>query len=141
MTHAEAPARGRPLLHPAPVAVGAALLIASFGTAALYWKTLLFQWNNFSAWLLLGGLLMAAVAAVAFVVDLASRRLRRIAWLRLAGLTAAALLSLLNILVHSRDAYTAVVPEGIALSAVVTVLLIAVGVGGWSLGSSRHPAP
>ena len=140
MTQPDAPARWRPLLHPGPVAVGAALLIAAFGTDVLYWKTLLFQWNNFSGWLLLAGLVTAALAGIAFAIDLISRRLRRVAWLRLAGVTAAALLSLVNIFVHSRDAYAAVVPEGILLSALVTVLLIAVGVRGWSLGSPR-PMP
>ena len=50
----------------------------------------------------------------------------------------AALLSVLNALVHSRDAYTAVVPEGLVLSAVVAALLIAVGFGGgWALEAGR----
>ena len=124
-------------LHPGLVALGASLLIAVLATDVLYWRTLLFQWNNFSAWLLLAGLLVAALAGVAFVVDLASRRLGRIAWARFAALTLAALLSLLNIFVHSRDSYTAVVPQGIILSAVVAALLVAVGLRGYSLAAPR----
>ncbi|MHB8286782.1 MAG: DUF2231 domain-containing protein, partial [Caulobacteraceae bacterium] len=37
---------------------------------------------------------------------------------------AAALLSLLNAFVHSRDAWTSVVPDGITLSVIVTALLL-----------------
>jgi uncharacterized membrane protein len=143
MTHAEVPERRRVLLHPGLIASGATLLVATFVSDVLYWQTLLFQWNNVSEWLLAGGLVLAALAAIAFVIDLALRRLRKIAWLRFVGLMLAALLSLLNAFVHSRDAYTAVVPEGIILSAIVTVILIVVGVGGgWSLASRRaSPLP
>ena len=126
------------LLHPGLIAAGAAFLIAVFVTDALYYETLLFQYDNFSGWLLAGGLLLALFGAIAFVIDLASRRVGRIAWIRVAGLTVAALLGLLNAFVHSRDAYTAVIPEGIALSAIVAVILIVVGLaGGWSLASRR----
>jgi uncharacterized membrane protein len=128
----------RGLLHPGLIAAGGTLLIATFASDVLYWRTLLFQWNNVSEWLLAAGLILAALAAVAFTIDLVLGRVGRIAWLRLAGLALAALLGLLNAFVHSRDAYTAVVPEGIILSAIITVILIAVGVsGGWSLASRR----
>lgn len=138
MTQAYVSERRAALLHPGLVGCGAALLIAVFVADVLYWQTLLFQWNNFSAWLLLAGLLVAGLAAIAFVIDLARRALARISWLRLAGLTIAALLSLLNAFVHSRDAYTAVVPEGIILSTVVAIILLAIGLGGgWALGSRR----
>jgi uncharacterized membrane protein len=99
---------------------------------------LLFQWNNVSEWLLAAGLILAALAAVAFIIDSVLARGGRIAWLRLAALAAAAILGSLNAFVHSRDGYTAVVPEGIILSAIVTVILISVGLsGGWSLVSRR----
>jgi uncharacterized membrane protein len=125
------------LWHPGLVASGATLLIAAFVTDLLYWRTLLFQWNNFSAWLLTAGLILAGLAALAFLVDLLTRRVGKVAWLRLLGLAVAALLSLLNAFVHSRDAYTAVVPEGIIISAIVTLLLLAVGSGGWSVAYPR----
>ncbi len=140
MVRDDLPQRRQALLHPGLVTLGASLLIAVLATDVLYWKTLLFQWNNFSAWLLLAGLVVTALAAIAFVIDLLRRRLRGVAWLRLIALTAAALLSLLNIFVHSRDAYTAVVPEGIILSLIVAALLVAVGFSGYSLAASR-PAP
>lgn len=128
----------RRLWHPGLVAAGATLLIATLFTDYLYWDTLLFQYNNFSGWLLTGGLVLSALAAIAFVIDLLLGRVGRIAWLRFAGLAVAALLGILNAFVHSRDAYTAVIPQGITLSAIVAAILLAVGIGGgWSLASHR----
>ena len=132
------PLAHRRLLHPGLVGAGATLLIATLASDYLYWDTLLFQYNNFSGWLLAGGLALALLAAIAFVIDLVLGRIGRVAWLRFAGLAVAALLGVLNAFVHTRDAYTAVIPEGIVLSAVVAVLLLAVGLsGGWSLASHR----
>ena len=134
MTYADVPLRRpRRLFHPGLVAIGSTLLISAFITDGVYWQTMLFQWNNFSGWLITAGLIIALLAAIAFVIDLASRRMVAVAWLRFFGLAIAVLLSVLNAFVHSRDGYAAVIPEGIVLSTVVTILLVAVGVGGWNL--------
>src|ERR1700709_770255 len=136
MTQADAAVRPRRLLHPGLVGAGSSWRIAAFGCVLRDWQTSLFQYDNVSGWLLAGGLVLALLAAIAFVIDLALRRVGRVAWLRFVGLAIAVLLGLLNAFVHSRDAYTAVVPEGITLSAIVTVILLAVGLsGGWSLAS------
>lgn len=138
MIQAEVPEGRRALLHPGLIASGSTLLIATFVSDYLYWDTLLFQYHNFSGWLLAGGLVLSLLAAIAFVIDLALGRIGRIAWMRFAGLAAAALLGILNVFVHSRDAYASVVPEGITLSAIVTIILLVVGLsGGWSLAASR----
>ena len=123
------------LLHPRLIAPGAALLIAAFATDVIYARTLLFQWDNFSIWLLAAGLVFAALAGLALLLDVARRRIGAMAWGRFAGFTVAALLSLLNAFVHSRDAYTAVVPNGLELSALVTVILLVLGWRGWSLSA------
>lgn len=123
----------RPLLHPPLVGAGAALLTTAFVTDFLYWWTLLYQWNNFSSWLLAAGLIVAALAGLALLVDVARGRMRAIVWGRLVVFAAAALLSLLNAFVHGRDAYTAVVPQGLVLSAVVFLILFGLGWRGWSL--------
>ena len=127
----------RRLFHPPLVATGATLFIAALATDVLYWRTILTQWENFSMWLITGGLLLAALAAVALLLDLALRRVGRMHRLPFAVLAVATLLSVLNACIHSRDAYTAVVPEGLALSAIVTVLLLAAGWHGWSLCTPR----
>ena len=132
------------LLHPPLVGAGATLLIAAFATDLVYWRSLLFQWNNFSAWLLTAGLVLAAIAGLALLVDVLWAQVPAMAWGRFAGFTAASLLSLLNAYVHSRDAYTAVVPQGLELSALVTAIVIILGTRGWSLraaGPANHPTP
>ena len=142
MTRDDVTERRRAPFHPGLVGSGATLLMAGLGSDILYWQTLLFQYNNMSQWLVAAGLVVALAAAVAFVVDLVLGRVGPVSWFRFAGLAIAALLALLNAFVHSRDAYTAVVPQGITLSAVVTAILLVVGLsGGWSLSSHRHPSP
>jgi uncharacterized membrane protein len=139
MSHADLPERRPRQLHPGLVASGATLLIAAFVSDVLYWRTLLFQWNNVSQWLVAAGMVLALLAAIAFVVDLLRKSVGRIAWIRFAALALAAVLGLVNAFVHSSDAYTAVVPQGIALSGAVTLLLLFVGLtGGWSLARRRH---
>ena len=132
------------LLHPRMVAASAALLLAGFVTDVCYWRTLLVQWENFSMWLLTGGLVTALFAGLLLLLDAFLGRLRSIAWPRFLLLTAAALLSLVNAFVHSRDAYTAVVPQGLALSTIVAALLLIVGAHGWGLSvepasHTKHP--
>lgn len=120
-------------LHPRLVGFGAVLLITVLGTDLIYARTLLFQWANFSIWLLAGGLVFAALAGVTLVLDIMSRRIERIDWVKFTGFTVAALLSVLNAFVHSRDAYTAVVPQGLVLSAAVTVIVVLIGWRGWNV--------
>jgi uncharacterized membrane protein len=135
----ESSSRSNHPLHPRLIGSGAMLLIAAFATDVIYAKTLLFQWDNFSVWLLTCGLLLAAFAGVALVLDILLHRVARIDWERFAGFAVAALLSLLNAFVHSRDAYTAVVPQGIVLSASVAILLVFIGWWGWSVSApSSH---
>jgi uncharacterized membrane protein len=56
------------------------------------------------------------------------------------GLVAAsALISLINAFVHSRDAWTSVVPQGILLSAVSAILLLLAAARGWNIATSRAP--
>jgi uncharacterized membrane protein len=129
------------LLHPLLIAPASALLIAAFATDLLYWRSLLSQWETFSIWLLTAGLMLAALSGLALFADVVRRRSLAIDWWRFAALTAAALLSLLNAFVHSRDGYTAVVPQGLVLSAIVTVLLLVTGRRGWSLLAARSSTP
>ncbi|MEA3003488.1 MAG: hypothetical protein QOH81_2276 [Sphingomonadales bacterium] len=127
----------RDLLHPRLVGLGATLLIAVFVTDLLYWRTLLPEWSTFSIWLLTGGLVLAAWSGVAFVLDLVLGHVLAVSWGRFLALTAAALLSFLNAFIHSRDGYTSVVPQGLALSAIVAILLLVIGWRGWSVGTAR----
>jgi uncharacterized membrane protein len=140
MTEASRPTRPFILLHPRLIGPGAALLIGVLATDLVYWRTASMQWETFSIWLLTAGLILAALAGVALLADVVLRRAGAISWWRFAALAAAALLSFLNAFIHSRDGYTSVVPGGLVLSAIVTVILLAIGSRGWSLSSPR-PSP
>jgi uncharacterized membrane protein len=140
MAEASRPTRPLNLLHPHLIGPGAAFLIGAFATDLLYWRTVNPEWETFSIWLLTGGLVLAALAGLGLLLDVLLRRVRAIDWLRFAALTAAALLSFLNAFIHSRDGYTAVVPQGLLLSAIATLLLLVVGWRGWSLAAVR-PSP
>jgi uncharacterized membrane protein len=121
------------LLHRGFTAAGGVLLIAALGTDTIYFETALWQWANFSAWLISAGLIVLLVAVLVLLVDFATRRAARLDALTFTLVAAAALLSLLNAFVHSRDAWTSVVPQGILLSAVATILLLIAALRGWSL--------
>jgi uncharacterized membrane protein len=80
---------------------------------------------------------MSALVALAAVSDLAFGK-QRPAWFRALGYTAGVLVSLVNVFVHSRDGYTAVVPTGLMLSVVaVAILLLCTVTGGWTLSYHR----
>jgi uncharacterized membrane protein len=123
-------------LVPFPVAYFAAALV----TDLAYWRTDEVMWERFSVWLIAGGLVMAALVAIAAVIDLAFGR-QKPAWLRALAYTVAVLLSVLNVFVHSRDGYTAVVPTGLTLSAIVVAILLLFATSAtWSLTTRRRGA-
>jgi len=124
------------ILAPFPVAYFAAALV----TDLAYWRTAEVMWERFSVWLIAGGLVMSALVALAAVVDLVFAR-QRPAWIRALGYIVSGLLSIVNVLVHSRDAYTAVVPTGVTLSVIVVAILLVYSVtAGWTLTDRRYGA-
>lgn len=121
---------GHPL-HPMLVPFPIVCFVGALVTDIAYAETANIQWANFSAWLLLAGIVMAVFAALAGVIDfIGDRRVRSIAaaWVHGIGNATAVILAVLNAFVHSRDAYTSVMPMGLILS-VVTVLIFLVT--GW----------
>jgi uncharacterized membrane protein len=129
--------RGRPI-HKMLVSFSAAYFAGALITDLVYWQMPDVMWERFSIWLITVGLIMAGLAAIAYVIDLAGgRQIDRPAWPRVVGYALAVLLSLFNAFVHSRDGYTAVVPTGLMLSGlVVAVLLLTAGVA--SALANRH---
>lgn len=119
------------LLHPFFVGLGGALLMAALFTDYMYTSNSLWQWANFSVWLITGGLVLALIATIFLSVDFALGKAGAIRWLDFGLIAAAAFLSLVNVFVHTRDAWTSVVPTGITLSALVTILLLVAGLRGW----------
>jgi len=122
-------------LHPFFISLGGAFLIAAFFTDYMYSSNSLMQWANFSAWLITGGLVFALVSAVVLVIEVALGRAGPLRWLDFSLLAAAAVLSIINVLVHTRDAWTSVVPTGMLLSAIVAILLVIIGFRGWTVAA------
>ena len=115
---------GRPI-HTIPAAFSAAYFVGALVTDLFYLQTPDVMWERFSIWLISAGMILAGVAVVAYVIDLfTGRQIDRPAWPRAVGYAVVILLSLINAFVHSRDGYTAVVPTGLVLSGLVTVVLL-----------------
>ena len=99
-----------------PLFVGA--LLADLAYASSYE----IQWINFAAWLLLGGMVFAALALLRALVALIRARPRRgRPLLSVLLLLALFVLGLVDNLVHARDGY-ATMPDGLVLSAIVALL-------------------
>jgi uncharacterized membrane protein len=119
-------ATGRPL-HAILAAYPLAFFTAALATDLAYAGTADVMWANFSIWLISGGLAFGVLAAIVGIVDfVANRRARRLGpgWLHSLGNALVLLLSLVNAFVHSRDAWTSVMPWGLTLSAIVTILVL-----------------
>nr|WP_218646297.1 DUF2231 domain-containing protein [Pseudomonas sp. P7779] len=87
-----------------------------------YYQTYQIQWSNFAAWLIAGALLFCGLAGLFALVNLlrADRKAGRPTVYFLLLLVTWAL-GLVNAFEHAKDAW-AVMPSGLVLSAVVTLL-------------------
>jgi len=82
-------------------------------------------WVNFSSWLIATGLVFGLIAALVLLID----AIRGVAaWVPLGLLVATWLIEFINSLVHARDGWTAVVPLGMILSLVASLLVL---IAGW----------
>jgi uncharacterized membrane protein len=127
--------RGHPI-HAMLVPIPIACFVATLFTDIVYWRTAAMQWANMSAWLLVVGLIVAVFAAAAGLIDFCGdRRIRQLrsAWVHALGNVTALILSIFNAFIHTRDAYTSVVPTGLILSAIVVLILLVTGWNGWSM--------
>jgi uncharacterized membrane protein len=126
---------GHPI-HPMLVPFPIVCFLGTLVTDIAYWATADMMWANFSAWLLTVGLIMGVLAAIAGLIDFLGNRLIRAqapAWPHMLGNVLVMVLATLNVLIHSRDAWTSVVPLGLILSAAVVLILPVTGWLGWAL--------
>jgi uncharacterized membrane protein len=117
--------------------------VGAFLTDLAYWKTQLYIWETFSIWLIAAGCVLAGFAGIAgLIAFIRDRRIRAwsLAWPHALTSLLAAILAVVNAFVHSRDGYTAVVPTGITLSAIVVLLMMAVAWMGWGRITPNEPA-
>ena len=131
-TRATAPLPWHPVL-----ALLTAFPIAGFCGALLtdiaYALTANMLWADFSAWLLAVGMVfggLAAIVGICIFIAGARRSGARPGWQLALGSLVVLLIGLLDNLVHSRDAWTSVVPLGLALSAVNVVVIVVTAVSG-----------
>jgi uncharacterized membrane protein len=105
----------------------------ALGTDIAYWRTSNLMWLEFSAWLLLAGIVLGVAAAVFGAVYFLARfgtRAVRFGWPAAIGALIVLILAFFNNLVHTADGWTAVMPWGLTLSALtVLVMLVTVWLG------------
>src|SRR5882672_2427090 len=130
--------RGQPI-HRMLVSFSAAYFVGALVTDLVYWQMPDVLWERFSIWLIVAGLVMAGLATIAYVIGLAAGgQIHTSSWPRVVGYALAVLLSVINAFVHSRDGYTAVVPSGLTLSALVVVVLLFTAWVGMALANRQR---
>ena len=123
-------------IHPMLVPIPIVCFIGALMTDIAYTLTADIMWADFSAWLLLVGFIFGVLAAIAGLTDFLTNRMIRAqppAWPHLLGNLAVLVLSFFNILLHTRDAWTSVVPAGLVLSIIVVLILPVTGWLGWAM--------
>jgi uncharacterized membrane protein len=121
-----------PMLIPFPVAC----FVLAFVSDLAFWKTGDPFWATASTWLLGVGLIMAALAAVAGLIDLfGDDRIRDLndAWLHAGGNIVAVLIQLYNWYSRYQHGSDAVIPTGLILSLIVVLGLLFTGWKGWEM--------
>jgi uncharacterized membrane protein len=123
-------------IHPMLVPIPIACFVGALLTDVTYWQTAEMMWADFSAWLVTVGVIIGYLAAIVGLIDFLGNRLIRAqspAWPHAIGNVVVLILATLNMFVHSRDAWTSVVPWGLTLSAAVVLILLFTGWMGWSM--------
>jgi uncharacterized membrane protein len=112
------------LLFPIPVV----LFVAALLTDIAYAKSANIMWLNFSEWLIAAGLAFGVLAAIVLIVEFAASRAIRagtVGWAHLVLFFLALVVELFSMFIHTRDGWTAVVPTGMMLSILGTLLALA----------------
>jgi uncharacterized membrane protein len=77
------------------------------------------------------------ISAIVLIIDFALGWAGPTRWLDFGLLAVAAVLSILNVFIHTRDHWTSVVPGGLTVSTIVAILLAIVGLRGWRVAAFR----
>jgi uncharacterized membrane protein len=126
---------GHPL-HPMLIPFPVAFLVATLVCDLIFSRTGNSAWSTASLWLLGAALIMAALAAVAGLIDfLGDRQLRDLsaAWHHMFGNVIAVMLSLINWYRRYTDGDAVVLPLGLVLSLLVVLILLYTGWRGWEM--------
>ena len=121
-----------PMLIPFPIA----FFVGTFVCDLVFWRTGNASWADATVWLLGAGLIMAALAAVAGLVDVfGDMQIRNLntAWLHAGANILAVLTELYNWYSRYSHGSNAVVPTGLILSLIVVAILLFSGWKGWEM--------
>ena len=122
-----------PMLIPFPVA----FFVGTFATDLAFWRTGSEFFASAGVWLLGAGLVMAALAAVVGLIDFFGEpRIRALpaAWQHMIGNVILVLIEVFNLYRRLMEGDSAaILPTGLALSAVATLLLLFNGWMGWQM--------
>jgi uncharacterized membrane protein len=130
-----APLIVRPPIHPTLVSFPIACFGGTLLTDITYWRTAEMMWADFSAWLIAAGVILGWLAAIVGIVDLVGRRYVAApvpAWVYAVGNLIALILATINMLVHTHDAWTSVVPWGLGLSVTTVIVVLFTTWIGWT---------
>jgi uncharacterized membrane protein len=123
-------------IHPLIAPFAIACLVGTLLTDIAYWSTANVMWARFSTWLISAGVILAGLTAIAGIIDIFSDRVirtRASIWPYVIGNLVILILAILNMLIHTRDAWTSVVPWGLALSALTVLAILITGWLRWSM--------
>ena len=126
-----------PMLIPFPIA----FFVATFACDLAFWRTADAYWATASLWLLGAGLLTAALAATAGLVDVIGEpRIRALSdvWWHAGGNILMVLIQLYNWFMRYTEGENAVVPLGLVLSLIVVGILLFTGWKGWQMVYRHH---
>ncbi|QBQ53669.1 DUF2231 domain-containing protein [Nitrosococcus wardiae] len=125
-----------PMLIPFPIA----FLVGALLTDLTYLGTTDFFWARASLWLIAAGFISGALAAVFGLTDFMTIprvREHNIAWIHFLGNATVLLLALINWLLRLGEPVASILPWGLLLSALTTVILLVTGWYGGEL-AYRH---
>jgi uncharacterized membrane protein len=123
-------------LHPMFIPFPIAFLVATLVCDLIFWRTGNAAWSTGSLYLLGAALVMAALAALAGLIDfLGDERIRDLsaAWHHMIGNVVAVLLSLWNWYRRYEGGDAAVIPTGLLISLIVVLILLYTGWRGWEM--------
>src|SRR5688572_25192612 len=120
---------GHPL-HPMLVPLPIGFLVGVLLSDLAFWRTGDAFWARALLWLVAAGVVTALLAAVFGFIDFATvsrARAHTAGWVHFLGNLTAVVLSAVSWFLRSRDAAAAIMPAGLALSVVVTLILLVTG--------------
>ncbi len=118
--------RRRPF-YPLLLVFAASCFLGALATDLAYWRTADIVWADFSDWLVTVGVIVGYGALVFALIEIFVVRRRSVdrpSWPYALAMIAALILATFDMFVHTRDAWTSVVPWGVLLTAAVVVVVI-----------------